>query len=598
MTDRRPALTLEIALYALFFLLALALRLLHLGAHPLNDLEAREALTVLARLRGAAPDASLAPSSPAYFFFTYFAFFLFSASEAAARVGPALAGSVLVLAPLLYRDRLGRPAAVAASGLLALSTGLLAASRSADGAVFAVLGLSAGLGALWQRLRGGGLAWLFAAAVAFGLGLAAGRTFVLGLLALVLTLLILRWTQPGRFSGWRARWEAVWAERRGFAVAFGLSALIISTVGLTYLRGLGALLDAFLRGFSGFLPSAGGRLPLEIVLFLVVFEPLLLVFGLLGAVRAFRTGHALGQALAWFSLVSLALVVLHGARALSDVIWVSAPLALLAAWALMDLLSAAWSRAELPLAGAQAGLSVALLGFALLNLAGLAEIAGRSPAGFTSYQVQFVGRMWEVPAVAQLGIAILAVVLVFVIGYLVALGWSPRAARLGLLSAWTVLLVSLTFGAGWGVTQARPGSPGELWWSRPAAPDVTRLMGTLGDVSNYTVGHQHDIQVTVQAPPDGLLAWALRDYPFATFVDRLDPVITSPVVIAPLDQEHPTLGSSYVGQDFSLRSTWTLDLSVTEWVTWLAYRKTPTLAPEPVILWVRQDVAALRSTGQ
>ena len=46
---------------------------------------------------------------------------------------------------------------------------------------------------------------------------------------------------------------------------------------------------------------AGGRSPLEVLLFLVVYEPLVLVFGLLGAWRAFRSGHALGQGLAWFS---------------------------------------------------------------------------------------------------------------------------------------------------------------------------------------------------------------------------------------------------------------------------------------------------------
>jgi hypothetical protein len=53
-----------------------------------------------------------------------------------------------------------------------------------------------------------------------------------------------------------------------------------------------------------------------------------------------------------------------------------------------------------------------------------------------------------------------------------------------------------------------------------------------------------------------------------------------------------------VGQDFYVNATWSLDLSITEWVTWLAYRATPTLAAEPVILWVRQDVAQLQSTGE
>ena len=598
MTDRRPVLTLETTLYVGLFLLALGLRLLNLGAHPLNDQEAREALTVLARLRGAAPDAGLAPSSAAYFFFTFLTLLIAGASDAAARFGPALAGALLVLAPVLFREHLGRAAALTASALLALSTGLLAASRSADGALFAVLGLAVCAGALGRHARGEGRAWLFISAAALGLGLAGGRTFVLGLLALVLTLLILRWTQAERLAGLGPVWAGVWAERRAYGLTLILSALLISTVGLTYLRGLGALLDGLIRGAGGFVPGAAGRLPLEVLLFLIVDEPLLLVFGIVGAVRAFRAGSAFAQALAWFALVALALVVLHSGRSLADVVWVSAPLALLAGWALVDLLEGLGERGEWPLAVAQGVVTLALVGFALLNVAALAELSERSPGGFTAFQTMIMGRVVEVPAVAQMGIVVLAVVLIFVIAYLLSLGWSARAARLGLVSAWAGVLAAFTLGAGWGVTQARPGSPGELWWARTASSEVPWLMDSLGAVSNYTVGNTTDVEVTVAASPNGLLAWALRDFPNATFVDRLDPVIQSPVVVAPLSTEHPTLGSSYVGQDFFVNATWSLDLSVTEWVTWLAYRATPTLAAEPVILWVRQDVAQLQSTGE
>src|SRR5688572_8516528 len=106
------ALTLEAFLYGLIFAAALALRFLHLGAHPLNDLEAREALIVLGHLHGAG-DAALGPQSPAYFFFTFISFLLSGASDATARSGPALAGAALVLVPALFRERLGRGAALA-----------------------------------------------------------------------------------------------------------------------------------------------------------------------------------------------------------------------------------------------------------------------------------------------------------------------------------------------------------------------------------------------------------------------------------------------------------------------------------------------------
>ena len=62
--NKRPTITFEWFLYGLIVLAALALRLFQLGYHPLNDVEAREALAVLHQLRGLA-DASLEPRSPA-----------------------------------------------------------------------------------------------------------------------------------------------------------------------------------------------------------------------------------------------------------------------------------------------------------------------------------------------------------------------------------------------------------------------------------------------------------------------------------------------------------------------------------------------------
>ncbi|MCC7360200.1 MAG: hypothetical protein IT317_12020 [Anaerolineales bacterium] len=598
----RPSLSLEAALYLLIFFVALALRLYHLGAHPLNDAEARQALSALNLLRGA--DVTPGAHSPAYLFLSYLLFLLFGASDAAARFGPALAGAALALTPALYRDRLGRPTALALSGLLAVSATLLAASRSADGLIFAVLALAFTLGALreWGAkgswLGGGARAWLFLTAIGLGLGIASGGRLLLGLLALALVGVIWRWTGPDQGAAIKALLGPVLRERRLFALTAALSALVIATIALVSLRGLGVLLDSWLAALAGFVPAAAGsRSPVEVLLFLVVYEPLLLIFGLIGAVRAFRTGDGLGQALAWFALVALTLIVLYSARQVADLAWVVLPLAGLAARALAHYLRDLTNRAEWPLAAAQAGLTTALLGFAQLNLAGLAQSA-RNTGAFTTIGVPVLGQTYQVSALAQLGIAGLAVTLTFVIAYLLALGWSAAAARLGLAAAGAVFLLGATLSAGWGLTQRGPGSPAELWWAVPASPDVGRLMTTLTDVSNYTVGNPHDIELTVQAEDDGLLAWALRNFTHASFVDRLDPVIDSPVVIAPLDTtSNPTLGSAYVGQAFTLRSTWTPDLSRPEWVVWLVFRVAPTQVNEPAVLWVRQDVQQLQTPG-
>jgi hypothetical protein len=599
---QRPTVTLEAFVYGLIVLAALGVRLAQLGAHPLNDLEAREALTVLHHLRGVA-DANLEPHSPAYLFFTFFSFLLFGASEATARLGPALAGAGLVLVPALFRDQLGRGGALVASGLLAISSSVLAASRSADGTLFAVLGLALAAGGLLQALamrragRAGAASWLYVASAALGLGLAAGGTFWFGAVAVALTVLTLRWTQPESREWLADVWAWLRSERRTFPLTVVLSALLIATVGFTYLRGLGALVDGWTAWLGGFSPAALGRLPSLLLIFLLAYEPLVVVFGLIGAVRSFLSRQPLGQALTWFSVIAMAELVLYSGRSLLDVVWVTLPLSLLAGYALHGLFVNLWSRRELALAGAQAGISVVLAVFALLNVAAFAELVKNNGLGQSAYPVNILGQSVSLAPEVQLGVAGLALALIAVVAYLVSLGWSRRAAGLGLLWAVTGFLLAINVSASWGLTQLRPGSPAELWWEQPASDDVNRFMQTLTSVSNFAVGNPHDVQVTVQAPSTGLLAWAMRDFPHAAFVDRLDPVITSPVVITPSDQKNPTLGSSYVGQRFSLRATWTPDLSLPEWIGWAAYRRAPAEKVDPAILWVRQDIQQLKSTG-
>jgi hypothetical protein len=598
----KPTITLEWFLYGLIVLAALGLRLAQLGAHPLNDVEAREALTVLHHVRGVA-GAAIEPRSPAYFFFTFFSFLLFGASEATARLGPALAGAGLVLLPALFRDHLTRGGALLASALLAISSSLLAASRSADGALLAVLGLALATGALWRALllrregRAGASTWLYAGSVALGLGLAAGGTFWFGAIALALTMLGLRWTQPDSRAWMADVWAWLRSRRRTLPLTVVLSVLLIGTVGLTYLGGLGALVDSWTAWLGRFSPAVAGRPPWLLLIFLLVYEPLVVAFGVFGAVRAFRSRQPLGQALAWFSAIALAELLLYSGRSLLDLVWVTAPLSLLAGYALYSLVADLWSRRELPLAAVQAGISVVLAVFALLNVASFAELVKNSGSALNIYDVNILGQNIAFSPVAQMGVAGLAVALIAVVAYLVSLGWSPRAARLGLLWAVAVLLLSMNVSAAWGLTRLRPGCPAELWWESPASDDVNRLMQTLASVSNYSVGNPRDVQVTVQASPAGLLAWALRDFPHAAFVDRLDPVINSVVVITPSDEKNPTLGSTYVGQRFDLRGTWTPALSLSEWIGWAAYRRATGQKVDPAILWVRQDIQQLKSTG-
>lgn len=601
MNSNRFTFTLEHALYFALFALALTLRLYTLGAHPLTDAEAREALTAYRLVNGLQTEMAILPHSPAYFFFTYLGFLVFDASETIARLAPAVFGAALVLAPLFFREALGRGGALTASALLTVSAGLLAASRTADGAMLALFGLVFGLGALRCFASAGGPRWLVVSAICLGIGLASGASFFTGLTIFAVATLVVTWAFPEDREALTDFWATLRDATYGrvFFIALGLSVLVVSTVAVIYLRGLGALADSAVSWLAGFAPRVEARSPISLAFFLLAYEPLMVVFGLYGALRAFRQAHRLGQWLTWMALAGLLFTLIYGGRSMLDIIWVSAPLAVLAAYALVGLAQDWWAKDEWPLVAAQLGIVVGLLWFASINLAAFGEQVQANEA------VRLGTLVWQdfvtsTSPYFYLTVAIVGTALTFVIGFLFAMGWSPRAAKLGLMAGFALALFNLSFSAAWGLTQLRAQQPVEVWWAapdRPTADEVNWLMKTLSNTSNYAGRDDFDIEVTVQADANGALGWALRRFTYARFVTQLDAGFTSPVVIAPNTVENPTLGSAYVGQDFALRQTSALDLGWTEWVGWWVFRRAP-VESEKVILWVRQDIQELRTVGE
>ena len=109
-------------------------------------------------------------------------------SEVTARLPMALAGTVLVLTPLLFRRWLGTAGTVAAALLLALSPVLLYYSRFARNDVIAVLWTVLLVAAVWRYRADGRTRWLVLAAAALALSFATKETGYLALAVLLVYL--------------------------------------------------------------------------------------------------------------------------------------------------------------------------------------------------------------------------------------------------------------------------------------------------------------------------------------------------------------------------------------------------------------------------
>ncbi len=187
MDDRAISkITLEPALYLLAFGAAMGFRFISLGQAPLGDGESRLALQAMQMAAGVHPP--LDPQA-GYLTLTSALFFLFGRDGWLARFWPALVGAGLALAPYLFREQIGRSAALALAFFIAFDPGLVAVSRQADGRMLALVFTAFGLGFMLARKPVG-------AGICAGLALLGGPTVWMGTIGLALGWFIFYALQP------------------------------------------------------------------------------------------------------------------------------------------------------------------------------------------------------------------------------------------------------------------------------------------------------------------------------------------------------------------------------------------------------------------
>jgi len=574
----RIRLTREALAYTLILLVALALRAPGLGAPPLSEREAGQAMAAWRLLTAGAVEPGLI-ESPLAFAGAVLSFALFGASEGSARLLPMLAGVGLVLLPLGFRKPFGRLPMLIASALLALSPGVVGASRQMSGGGAAVLCALLGLWALWRYTQKGDALSLVASGLWWGLALLADFGTLLGALSLLTGLgaALLGDDEEGRTR--QALRLAVRDVPWGiFAGALLATVFLVGTLLLTNPRGLGAAADLLARLASGVArrppgaPFVGGLL--------LLYEPPLFLFGLMGLVRGlaseqwpvrFLSGWAAGAMFVFF--------VYPGATPV-HVLWIVVPLAALAGLALAD-----------TLAGPESGPLWGVAVHALL-VTGLLAVAVLWAVSFTAAPAQPDGE--GLTLALRLGLVGSMLLLALIVSLLSAGVWGGQHAWRGLALGVLGLTLLMSLNGSAGLAYARASDPHEPWHVAPGQPALRALAETAHEVSAVTTGHPYTATVTVQGSPDGLLAWALRDFDQVTFVETPSPAVTSDMVVTTAEPD-PLLGERYVGQDFVVVRAWRPGgLTFEEALRWALFREANTPGSEVrVILWVREDIYTL-----
>lgn len=550
-------------LYWLAFLIALGLRLIQLGATPLTDSESQFALQAFHIAQG--NDTLLGPQ-PVYILFTSFLFLVTEATNFMARFLPAIVGSLLVFTPFYFREKIKPRAALILAFLFALDPGLTALSRQANGTILALTFLLFAWG-MWRNRR------TIPAGIFAGLALLSGPSIWSGVLILGLTFIFLR-----GMTGLTTQQPE--QDKRSVLLSIVATLLLGGTLFFTTPNGLSALFNsipAYLAGWTAPSMFTPGRM---LIAFLA-YEPLGIFLAIFALIRGFRLGSGREIRLGIWLGLSLLISVFY--RQTSELVWVLIPLMVLATRELSRSLDIyPEERVEVSVVS---GAVMILLIYIWFNVASI----GLNPyqeIGSTSIPV--FGSMMDLPIGPRYIILIGASLILVVCINLVAFGWSPRTARLGMTWSFSLFLGAYALAAAWGASGQRMPNGIEFW--KPDQPPIHAelLMSSVNDISLFSKGHIQAQPVTVMGLNSPSLEWSLRDHE-VTVVSVLDPLDAPPIVITPLMGELE-LSSAYRGQDFTWRQppSWN-NIQAPDWIRWLVYRQLPR-ETETIILWVRDDL--------
>jgi hypothetical protein len=569
--------TTEYSLYWLIFFLALFMRLFQLGTAPLSDIEAGWALQASGLAQGEAVGLD---AQPVYILLTSQLFSIIGDTNFLARYIPALTGSLLIWLPFLFRDWMGDKGWLHRAGLimafgLAIDPGLVSLSRQAGSLMPGMVCTLLGLASLHNRR----MIWtgFFA-----GLALLSGPAFIQGALILGISWGVYRLACK-RFLQSQPLMEEEISPLEPISsmsirialVALAGTLLAVGTLFLRFPQGLGALAETIPAFINTWIKPSGIpvlRLPAS----LLVYQPLLLIFGIIGAVHIWfklpddqRIRRMIAGLSIW-TIVALLLPLLSAGRQVGDMAWAVIPLWAVAAVEISHLLIVDQEDTFSHLV--MAGLGLLLCVLAVVSWINVLSI-GRYQDNVIIYWAIIIGAFL---------LGLIAILLVIA-------AWSSSAARVGAVIALCIVLGVQLFSSSWGMSVVRQNGAQELWPIPARTGQADLLSLTLSDLSSWNTGMKDQLELValVDSPA---LRWQLRHFPNARFETSLSESESPPVVITTIDTELPSLVENYRGQDFVWRlyPGWP-GVFPPDFINWLAFRQAP-LSQDQIILWARADI--------
>ncbi len=559
----------ETGLYLLAFLAAIAMRLINLGIDPLNDAEAHLALQALAASRG---EPSLLTDQPLLVLLNTVLFFIFDSNNFAARLVPALVGSLFALSPILFQKYLGRIPALCLAFAIAFDPALVAVSRQLDGSGVGLALFIATLGLALNRRAA-------CAGICLGLALLSGPSLWMGVIVLLVTVLLRKWLSPKTGSSeiqHLSEEEQPWRPDAVFLRTLGIwcagTFFLVGTLFLLVPNGISSSMNGLISFMQWWGTPSGIQIQ-ELLIGLLAYSTFPLALALW---RVFANLRGMSQVdrilILWFA-AAVILNILYPGRQIPDLVWAVVPLWALASRQVILLAPPDFEEDDF---GYTLGLGIFIflvLCFVLLN-------------GLTLLNQAVDAQSFQIRIVAVIG----GLVIILLSAVLARWGWSETIASYGL--AWSLaafMLVSM-LGITWNSLNPQKIRGMDMWIKSPAIGEADLLFTTIGDISEWSKGDRTVVDIALLQQESPALKWLLRNFQNTGDYSGSLPVGKEPSLVITDDQSMLQLGASYTGQDFNwhIQPAWQL-YTAQEWLSWLFYRKAP-VQNRSIILWVRSDL--------
>lgn len=598
-------LTLESLLYAVIFAVGLALRWWNLGLYPLSDGEALQSLAVFQLFGYDLVEVS--NYSPLLVSVNGLIFLLFQDSDVTARLVSVLFGTALIVLPLTLRRQLGSVVCLLASSLLAISPTAIFLSRTLNSEIAVAVGALMIVSGFFNWTEDGQQRWLYLLAGGLAVMVTAGP-MAYSILVIFAVFVLLRlaafkslWSQAlsnsdadqgiasaeGGSSNSRKAEDEI--ESKGFsltpdlqqaAIFFLVAVILLSTAATFNLSGFGVMTGLVGDWLSRFGLQAQPNAGFNAVFLLTIYEPFLVIGGLVGLAYALLNGKLLHLTFVGWFIGALVLDLVMGGRPGGSVILPLVPLAFLVAVALADLGEGllkwgSWGNEGLILVS---GLVIGSFGYIYLSGWTIRDCAEND---------MFCQLAW------LNAVAALALFVVIVAFFALAVGGMGVALR-GAAITGVVIGLLAAINIGWRLNY---GPLMNLAYQPlagiPASTELVALTDTLTSESVVRAGDKTLLDITLVGPIRPSLQWQLRDYKWLTQVNSIVESPGTTAIITPASTEGEEsdfgLGEAYIGQDFALDALWSpVGMQPKALIKWLIFREGPERPQSnQVVLWLR-----------